>query len=173
MRQPENICELPLTIHVDGAPRASYTTLLRTCAYGAVLDTKLAGRDLRVHLNSHYLGDPDRTARSTHFTDAPGRVPVHTGWSNIEHRAGELDVRWAPRECLYDHLQRLLELLERLGHAGQIDVGDEATRPFEALASGLSVAAGRPEPPPLRSELAAVLGSWTLLGSPGERHAEH
>ncbi len=172
MRKPENLCELPLAVRIDGKLRASYTTFLRTCAYGAVLDTKVVGCGLRVHLNSHYLGDPDRTARSTHFSDAPAAVPVHTGWRTIEHAPGELDVRWAPRECLYDHLQRLLELLEGLGHAGRVDVGDDAMLPFEALARGLSVTAGRGEPAPMSSDLAAVLSSWSSLGSAGERHAE-
>jgi len=172
MRNPENLCELPLAVRIDGTPRASYTTFLRTCAYGAVLDTKVVGRGLRVHLNSHYLGDPDRSTRSTHFSDAPGAVRVHTGWSTIEHPPGELDVRWAPRECLYDHLQRLLALLEALGLAGQVDVGDDAMLPFEALARGLSVTAGRGGATPLSSDLAAVLSSWSFLGSAGERHAQ-
>jgi hypothetical protein len=167
----DNICELPLAIRTQGELRPSYTTLLRTCAYGVVLDTKLVGPE-RVHLNSHYLGDPNRTARSTHFSDAPGRVPVYTGWHTIEHPAGELDVRWAPSGCLYDHLQRLLDLLERLGRPAKIDVSDEVLLPFEALAQGLSVASARPQPAPMHSGLAAVFSSWSVLGPSGQRHAE-
>jgi hypothetical protein len=167
----ENMCELPLTISMDGERQPSYTTLLRTCAYGVVLETSVASPE-RVRLSSEYLGDSDRSARSTHFSDAPDHVPLHTGWRSVDHPCDVIDVRWAPRHCLYDHLQRLLDLLEHLGHTAAIDVRDEALRPFEALARGRTVAAGRPEMRELRSDLAAVLDAWRPFGAAGERHGQ-
>jgi hypothetical protein len=165
------MCELPLAICVEGERRSSYTTLVRTCAYGVVLDTSVVGPE-RAHLNSDYVGDPDRTARSSHFWDAPDHAPVYAGWRSVEHPRGEIDVRWAPRKCLYDHLQRLLDLLEHLGYGAAIDVGEDALRPFEALAMGMSVESVEVRPEPLRSGLVSVLGSWGPLRTPGERHAQ-
>jgi len=161
MRGPENVCTVSLTVCLDGAPRPSYTTFLRPCAYGVMVDTKVLGPELRLHLNSDYLGDPDGTARSTHFADAPGLSPLRTSWSTIEHPAGQLDVRWTPSQCLYDHLQRLLELTELLGHAAKVEVSDEAVAPFEAAARGLSVSVGCPEAR-MRPDVADALSTWGL-----------
>ena len=137
----DNTCELPVEVSVDGELRLSYTTLVRTCGYGVVLDTKVVG-PFRVHLSSDYLGDLEGRTQSSHFFDAPDRVPVYAGWCSAEHTRAQIDVRWAPRSCLYDHLQRLLDLFERLGHVAAIEVSGDALAPFEALAAGRSVAAG-------------------------------
>jgi hypothetical protein len=165
------MCELPLAIRVDGDPQPSYTTFLRPCAYAAVLDTKIIGSALRVHLSSDYSGDPERPARSSHVAHAVGAAPGLTAWRAIEHAPGELDVRWSPSLCLYDHMFRIIDLLERLGHAAEVELGADALKPFEALARGATVAAGRPGRLP-RSDVAALLGSWGLFGSPGQRHAQ-
>lgn len=165
------MCELPLDVSVDGELQSSYTALVRSCGYGLVLDTKLAGPE-RMHLSSDYLGDPDGSTRSSHFYDAPDRVPLYAAWGTVDHARGAIDVRWAPRDCLYDHLQRLLDLLERLGHTAAIDVAEEALRPFEALAAGLGVAAGGPHVHARRSDLPAVLDAWRLFGPAGERHRQ-
>ena len=172
MGAPQNMCELPLVIRIGGEVRPSYTSFVRPCAYAVVLDTKILAAGLGVHLNSDSLGDPERATRSSHFADALGALPRRTEWRTIEHPAGQLDIRWKPSECLYDHLCRLLDLLEALGHAGKVEVSDEVLRPFEALSRGLSVAAGRPEPPPLRSSVADVLGPWSVSRTVGERHAQ-
>ncbi len=167
--QPQNLCELPLTVRVDGAVQPSHTTFLRKCAYAVMLDTKVTAPDLHVHLNSDYTGYADRTTRSSHYSDARGPTPGHTDWSSTVHPPGAIDVRWSPSDCLYDYLQRLLDLFEQLGHPAQVDVDDEVLRPFEALAQGLSVAAGLPRRVRLRSDLAAILGSWPIFGARDNR----
>jgi hypothetical protein len=162
--QPDNVCELPVEVRVAGKTLPSYTTFLRTCAYGVVLDTRIVGPGLRVHLHSDYLGDPDGTARSSHYSDAPDCIPGHTGWDSSEHSRAELDVRWKPSGCLYHHLHRLLDLLEQLGRQARIDVSDEVLRPFQAVEEGRSVAAGAPRHRPLSTAAASTLYSWCTLG---------
>jgi hypothetical protein len=164
VREPDNLCRIPVPISIDGKDTPSYTTLLRPCAYGVMLDTKIVSRELHFHLNSDYLGEPDGTAHSTHFSDAPGLVPIQTQWRTVDHDAGELDVRWQPSGCLYDHLHRLIDLLGRLGHAARIDVSDHALAPFDALARGSTVAAARPAPTPVQPDLATALGAWGIFG---------
>jgi hypothetical protein len=169
----DNLCELPLAIWIEGERRQSYTTLRRSCAYGALMDTKALTPELRVHLSSDYLGYPDRTARSTHFSDVYERQrAARTGWRSAQHPPGELDVRWLPSGCLYDHLFCLLDLLHQLGRSGRIEVGDDVLRPFEALARGSSVAAVSDTPARLRSDLAAVRGAWALPGMPSQGYAQ-
>jgi len=164
VRQPDNVCQLPLEITVEGKLAPSYSTFLRPCGYGVVLDTRVIAPRMRVHLNSVYVGDPDGTARSSQHSDAPDCDPVHGGWESVEHARGELDVRWKPSDCLYDHLHRLLDLLEQIGRPARIDVDDAVLRPFEAVEHGQSVAAGRPELPPMSPQIAADLYSWTTMG---------
>ena len=162
-----NFCEVPLQIWVSGQLQPSYTAFLRPCAYAATLDTRIAGPDFRMHLNSDYLGDPERPTRSTHCSDSSEAVPVHAGWETVTHPSAELDVRWTPSDCLYDHLHRLLGLLQRLGHAARMEVSDETVGLFEGLARGLGASGGRPGANALRSEFPPILCLWTPLGSAG------
>jgi hypothetical protein len=161
---PESMCELPLGIWVDDESIPSYTTFLRACAYAATLDTKILAPGLRVHVSSDYTGRPDGSTRSTHLVDGRGTLAGHSDWSAVEHARVEIDVRWEPRGCLYDHLHRVLDLIGRIGHVGRIEVGDNILRPFDALARRSPV---DPRLVPLgrRIDVAAILRAWGLGSS--------
>jgi len=156
--------ELPLRVWLREEVQPSYTTFVRACAYTAMLDTTVAGTGARVHLSSDYLGDPERRTRSTHYAESPDFTPVYMDWETLTHPVAELDVRWTPSECLYDHLQRLLALLGRVGEGARIEVSDETVRPFGELAHGRLSVQKRSLAPVSRSDFAGLLGVWAPLG---------
>ncbi|MHB8491920.1 MAG: hypothetical protein ACYDA6_06885 [Solirubrobacteraceae bacterium] len=123
--------KIPLQIRVDGAPEISETIFTRLCAYGVVLHTALPATHLQLVSTSEYVGYPDRSARASHLAVTRG-TRANTELLPIDHPRGTLDVRGAPRKCLYDHLQRLQRFLNGLGHEAAIDVSDEAIEALDA-----------------------------------------
>jgi hypothetical protein len=63
----------------------------------------------------------------THLLLAPGLSDTLA----VEHAHDSLPVIAARERCLYDHLQRLQDLLERIGVHARIPLGEEALTAVE------------------------------------------
>jgi hypothetical protein len=111
---------IPIKITLDGAHERSETRLASAGAYALVLSSVLPDRGIELH--SSYLGHPGARTQATHLMLGP------TGNASeaVEHEASSIPVIAARRRCVYDHLQRLQELLAELGHVAQIPLADDA-----------------------------------------------
>ena len=104
--------EIPLVVRVDGVVERSETICTRAGAYALMITTVLPGPVLPVELVSSYVGHPELETRSVHLFLGPDRGEAQV--ESVTHPLGEVVV-FAPRDCAYDHAQRLLELLHELG----------------------------------------------------------
>ena len=118
--------EIELAVRVDGALERSETTFTRAGAYALTIATVLPGPDLPIELVSSYIGHPGIATRSLHLALGPDRHEAKT--TVITHERGAADVVFVPRACVYDHAQRLHDLLLSLGHEATIDLSDAALR---------------------------------------------
>src|SRR3712207_5892573 len=100
---------------IDGMPTASETVLTEAGPNALVLSTIL--RDRGVWLDSAYLGHGGADTQVSHLMVAPGR-PAETEARSVPH--DEMPVVHVRRLCLYDHLQRLQDFLDELGHTAQV-----------------------------------------------------
>jgi hypothetical protein len=94
-----------------------------------VLSTAIRGRGIWVE--STYLGHGGAETQITHLTAAPGRLG-ETEARSVPHEA--IPVIHVRRRCLYDHLQRLQDYLDELGHTAQIHGLDDAVAAVELSA---------------------------------------
>ena len=111
---------IPIEITLDGAPERFETRLASAGAYALVLSSVLPDRAIELH--SSYLGHPGVPTQASHLMLAPGITDSET----VEHDESLIPVMIARRRCVYDHLQRLQDLLAELGHTAQIPVADAA-----------------------------------------------
>jgi hypothetical protein len=111
---------IPITITLDGAPERSETRLASAGAYALVLSSVLPDR--AIELQSSYLGHPGTPTQASHLVLAPGIRDSDA----VEHDESSIPVMIARRRCIYDHLQRLQDLLAELGHTAQIPLADDA-----------------------------------------------
>ena len=125
--------EIPLVVRVDGVVERSETICARAGVYALMITTVLPGPVLPVELVSSYIGHPEIETRSVHLFLGPDRGEARV--ESVIHPAGEVDVVFAPRDCAYDHAQRLLELLRELGHEPAIGMPDDALRAVDAIAT--------------------------------------
>jgi hypothetical protein len=123
--------EIPLVVRVDGIVERSETTWTRAGAYALSIATVLPAPELPVELVSSYVGHPELETRSVHLVLGPDRGEARI--ESVTHSPGEVDVVFAPRDCAYDHAQRLLDLLRDLGHDPAIDMPDGALRAVDAV----------------------------------------
>jgi hypothetical protein len=113
-------------IRVDGMPARSETILTEAGPNALVLSTTL--RDRGIWVDSTYLGHGGCETQVTHLLVAPARG------GETESRAvahDEIPVIHVRRLCLYDHLQRLQDFLDSLGHTGQVHGLDLAVEAVE------------------------------------------
>lgn len=120
--------EILCRIRVDGAPARTETVLTEASLNVIVLSTTL--RDRGIWLDSTYLGHGGTDTQITHLTVAPGRLGESESRA-VDHN--EIPVLHVRRRCLYDHLQRLQDFLEELGHRAQIDGLEHAVEAVEAI----------------------------------------
>jgi hypothetical protein len=111
---------IPLRLTLDGHPERSETLLADVGAYALVLSSVLPARAVELH--SSYLGYPGTPTRASHLLLAPDTADSEAA----EHSADSIPVIIARRRCLYDHLQRLQDFLETLGHTAAIPLPDDA-----------------------------------------------
>ncbi len=115
-------------IRVDGMPARSETILTEAGPNALVLSTTL--RDRGIWVDSTYLGHGGAETQIAHLTAAPGQ-PGETESRSVPHEL--IPVIHVRRRCLYDHLQRLQDFLDDLGHMGQVhglDVAVEAVEQY-------------------------------------------
>ena len=123
MRRP-----IACRIRLDGMPVRSETILTEAGPNALVLSTTI--RDRGIWLDSTYLGHGSADTQITHLLVAPGRCG-ETEARTVAH--DDVPVIHVRRLCLYDHLQRLQDFLEGLGHVGQIHGLDHAIEAVEQL----------------------------------------
>jgi hypothetical protein len=119
-------------IHLDGRPAVSETLVAIVGAHAVLVSTTLP--DLPAQLHSSYLADP---AADTQVSEL--RLVPRIGTESLTRavRAAALPVAFDPRRALYDHLQRLQDMLSgALGVDVSIDLSDAACAAFEELAVG-------------------------------------
>ena len=115
-------------LRLDGMPVRSETVLTEAGPNVLVLSTTL--RDRGIWVDSTYLGHGGAETQITHLLVAPARVG-ETEAKSVEH--DDIPVIHVRRRCLYDHLQRLQDFLDSLGHTGQVhglDVAVEAVEQY-------------------------------------------
>jgi hypothetical protein len=115
-------------LRVDGQPVRSETLLTEAGPNALVLSTTLSDRG--IWLDSTYLGHGSADTQITHLLVAPGR-PGETEARTVPH--DEIPVIHVRRLCLYDHLQRLQDFLDALGHTGQVHGLDLAIEAVEHI----------------------------------------
>jgi hypothetical protein len=97
-------------IRVDGEPVASETLVSIIGAHAVAVSTTISGVPAQLH--STYLGDP---AVDTQIAEV--RLAPHVGRESLTRSvtALALPVTHEPLRALYDHLQRLQDMLARRG----------------------------------------------------------
>lgn len=118
--------DIPLRVFVDDKPTDSQTRATSVGAYVLVLDTTLP--DHGIDLHSVYVGHSRVRTQSTHLLLAPSLRETLT----TEHEHESIPVVHARRRCLYDHLQRLQDLLSDLDIDAHIPVGEDAIATVES-----------------------------------------
>jgi len=117
--------EIPLTITVDGKLERSETIAYTAGAYVLALATTLADRAISLH--STYTGDPATGTLSSHLLLARDAYQA----LSAEHDHDVLPLTHQRRRLLYDHLQRLQELLSDLGLDARPHVNDRSIAAIE------------------------------------------
>jgi hypothetical protein len=119
--------DIPVTISLGAGehPVATRTRMTGLGAYVLVLDTVLPVQGVELH--STYTGHPKVKTLSCHLMLAHGLHDTLT----VEHDHASIPVIHERRACLYDHLQRLQDLLAQLGHQAHIPLQDSAIETVE------------------------------------------
>ena len=117
--------QIPLQITIDGRPERSETIVYCAGAYVLVLATTLADRAIDLH--STYTGDAATGTLSSHLLLAHGAYRAIA----CEHDHTVLPLTHQRRRLLYDHLQRLKDLLADLGLDARPHLDDRAIETIE------------------------------------------
>jgi len=118
-------CQIPVPVTIDGKSERAETVLYSAGAYVLALATTLADRVISLH--STYTGDPATGTLSSHLLLAHDAYRAMAG----EHEHDALPLTHLRRRLLYDHLQRLQDLLDELGLAATIAVDERAVELIE------------------------------------------
>jgi hypothetical protein len=119
------VIDLELTL--DGKQVQSETTCTWAGAYVLTVHTAIPRPDLALELHSTFVGHPGVQTHAAHLIlGPPGRAPELT---SSDH--DELDPMLGPRSCVYEHAQRLIEVLDELGYRAGVNVPGEGA--FEQL----------------------------------------
>jgi hypothetical protein len=123
--------KIQLDVTLDGRLVDSETTCIWAGPYALVVATALPDRGLAVEFHSIFVGHEDVPTCVTHLSLGPvGRDPsIFT----TEHEHSELDPKTEPRECAYEHMNILVEILTRLGYQVALDVADQAFGELERI----------------------------------------
>ncbi len=125
---------IPLRLKLGDQPLESETTYTWAGAHVLTIHTAVPQADLAFELHSTFVGHPAVAAHSVHLILGPSGVSPSI--EKHQHNSGELDPTLAPRACVYEHAQRLIEILSRHGYDITIDAPGERT--FDELERGVS-----------------------------------
>ena len=121
---------VPVTLHLDNAPLPSVTQFTSASAQVLLITTVIPDERAPLTLHSAYLGQHGEVTAATHLLLAPDTDPTPV---MREHPADAMPVADPERHrCLYDHLQQLLDALNRNGHHARVDVVDAALASIDA-----------------------------------------
>jgi hypothetical protein len=123
---------LSVDLVLDNRATASETRYAEVGAYVLVLSSCVP--DLGLELHSTYVGHPGVETRVTHLT-LGGGGPRRAANEAVARPDGELPVVFARRRCLFDHLQRLQDLLAGIGHQAGIEIDDASVSELEQPSS--------------------------------------
>ncbi len=133
MRQVAARSTIPLRLKLGGQPLESETTYTWAGAHVLTIHTAVPRADLALELHSTFVGHPAVAAHSVHLILGPRGVTPAI--EERQHDSVELDPTLAPRACVYEHAQRLIEILGRHGYDIAIDAPGERT--FDELERGV------------------------------------
>ena len=124
---------IDLDVIVDGRSIASETTATWAGAHVLTVHTVIPRSDFALELHSTFVGHPGVSTHVVHLTlGPPGCEPAI---SSADHDGDDLDPTYAPRACVYEHAQHLIEVLAGLGHRAAVDVpGERAFAGLERVA---------------------------------------
>lgn len=93
--------------------------------------TVLPERGLALELISTYVGHPQTVTIATHLLLGPvgHRAQIHAS----EHPHDQLDPVDAPRACVYDHADQLIEALHALGHEASVRLDESSFAQLERV----------------------------------------
>jgi hypothetical protein len=95
------------------------------------VSTVLSRPDLSIEVHSTYTGHPSGPTHSTHLRIGPvGQEPTLDDAVDGGH---DIPVTYEPRDCVYDHVHRLLDFLDELGHAASAELDDRSFVVLEAV----------------------------------------
>jgi hypothetical protein len=117
--------KIPIEIALNGKPVPSQTLATSVGAYILAIETVLP--DQAIDLHSTYTGHSKTSTQATHLILTPDQSECLT----VEHENDAIPVIHARRTCLYDHLHRLQDLLQRDGVEANIPIEDEAIQAIE------------------------------------------
>lgn len=127
---------IDLELRLDGGPTLSETTCTWAGAHVLTIHTVIPRGDLALELHSTFVGHPGVPTHVVHLgLGPPGREPsiVATEMDNPQ-----VEPTYAPRECAYEHAQRLIEVLTDLGHEIAVNVPEDAFDALERVDSRIS-----------------------------------
>ena len=101
-------------------------------AYVLVLSSCIP--ELGLELHSTYVGHPGVETGVTHLM-LGGGGPKRAASEAVVRPERELPVVFARRRCLFDHLQRLQDELDALGHQAGIEIDDASVSELEQPSS--------------------------------------
>jgi hypothetical protein len=99
--------------------------------YVLTVHTAIPRAELALELHSTFVGHHSVTTHAVHLIlGPPGRLP-----NLVSSDHDELDPMLSPRGCVYEHAQRLIEVLGELGHHAALHVpGERAFAQLERAA---------------------------------------
>jgi hypothetical protein len=128
---------IDLELRIDGDPTLSETTCTWAGAHVLTIHTVVPRADLALELHSTFVGHPGVPTHVVHLRlGPPGCEPSIVA---AEMGNPQVEPTYAPRACAYEHAQRLIEVLEDLGHGVAVNVpGDAAFDALERAGSRIS-----------------------------------
>ncbi|HEX5308073.1 MAG TPA: hypothetical protein VFW38_03225 [Solirubrobacteraceae bacterium] len=117
--------EIPLQIQIKGKTVPSQTLAAEVGAYVLALSTVLP--DQAIDLHSTYTGHPEANTLASHLLLARDAYQAIAA----THDHDDLPLTHQRRRLLYDHLQRLQELLAQLDIDARLQVDDHAIETIE------------------------------------------
>jgi hypothetical protein len=122
---------IALDINLDGRRADSETTCIWAGPYVLVIATVLPEPGLAAEVHSTFVGHSGVPTCATHLALGPvGYAPLTI---TAEHRHANLDPVVNARQCVYEHAQIVLEILNALGYQAGIDVPDDAFGELERV----------------------------------------
>src|SRR5436305_1240410 len=117
------VCARPaikFDVRIDGVEVDTETTCSWAGAHVLTVHTTIPRKDLALELHSTFVGHPSVPTHVVHLQlGPPGREPTIT-YADVDDQ--QLDPTYAPRSCVYEHAQRLIEVLADLGHRAAVNV---------------------------------------------------